>query len=133
MRKLATLILVIIPLLTGCAEMAYNPGLTTGAGVGATAGALLDHGNRWRGAAIGGILGGALGSQSDHARRYNRGDDYNYYRQQQIERERQLQMEREREYRYRMEQEREYRYRRQDDGPYYHEEREYHEYNVPRY
>ncbi|MBW1995944.1 MAG: glycine zipper 2TM domain-containing protein, partial [Deltaproteobacteria bacterium] len=47
---------------TGCVttERTYQAGAVGGA-LGATAGALIDQDNRWRGAVIGGLLGAALG------------------------------------------------------------------------
>jgi hypothetical protein len=51
--------------LTGCATPSQAPYLWTGAGLGtalgAGLGAAINHSNPWRGAAIGGLLGGAGG------------------------------------------------------------------------
>jgi hypothetical protein len=59
-----TFILVLLAALTaGCTSL--SPYTYTGAGVGgalgAGAGALIDNNNRWRGAMIGTLMGGALG------------------------------------------------------------------------
>ena len=54
-----------LSLLTGCASPAQNPSMYTGAGLGAALGAglgaAINHGNPWRGAAIGGLIGAAGG------------------------------------------------------------------------
>jgi len=54
-----------LSLLAGCASPAQNPSLYTGAGLGAALGAglgaAINNGNPWRGAAIGGLLGGCRG------------------------------------------------------------------------
>jgi hypothetical protein len=60
----ATAIIVLLAALTaGCTSV--SPYTYTGAGVGgalgAGTGAMIDHNNRWRGAMIGTLVGGALG------------------------------------------------------------------------
>lgn len=56
--------LALASLLAGCyggPSQAGYQGAAVGGGVGATAGALLDDNNRWRGGVIGGALGAVLG------------------------------------------------------------------------
>lgn len=69
--------------LTGCATPSQNPYLYTGAGLGAALGAglgaAINHGNPWRGAAIGGLLGAAGGGIAGEA--YGRSQSP-YYQQQ---------------------------------------------------
>lgn len=48
------------PLFISCSQYGQT-GAAIGAGLGATAGALIDDDNRWRGAAIGAAIGGAFG------------------------------------------------------------------------
>ncbi len=63
---IATICIMAAVLLAGC-YAPYGPspagyqGAAVGGGVGATAGALLDSNNRWRGGVIGGALGAVLG------------------------------------------------------------------------
>ena len=61
--KLSAMLLLVAALTAGCTSL--SPYTYTGAGVGgalgAGTGALIDHNNRWRGAMIGGLAGGALG------------------------------------------------------------------------
>jgi hypothetical protein len=50
-------------LTAGCTSLSPYTYAGAGAGgaLGAGAGALIDHNNRWRGAMVGGLMGGALG------------------------------------------------------------------------
>jgi hypothetical protein len=61
--KLIGISVLLAALTAGCTSV--SPYTYTGAGVGgalgAGTGALIDHNNRWRGAMIGGLAGGALG------------------------------------------------------------------------
>ena len=52
--------------LSGCAGMQLGPNTTTGIGVGAVAGAVLNRDNPAAGAIIGGAIGGAVGSAVDN-------------------------------------------------------------------
>ncbi|BCX80746.1 hypothetical protein MIT9_P0322 [Methylomarinovum caldicuralii] len=63
-KMIAGLVLGSFLMLTGaCTTNPYTyQGGTTGAAIGAAAGALIDKHNRWRGAVIGGALGSALGA-----------------------------------------------------------------------
>jgi len=63
--RLALIALVGI-LLSGCAGMQLGPNTTTGIGVGAVAGAVLNRDDPAAGAIIGGVLGGAVGSTIDN-------------------------------------------------------------------
>ena len=60
MRKLALFIITVVFITTSCGPAAYQ-GSSVGAAGGATAGALIDKNNRWRGAVIGGVLGAVIG------------------------------------------------------------------------
>lgn len=53
-------------ILSGCAGMQLGPNTTTGIGVGAVAGAVLNRADPAAGALIGGVLGGAVGSTIDN-------------------------------------------------------------------
>ncbi len=56
-------ILTTLSLIMGCASSPYlGTGTLLGGGVGAIAGAAIDHGNPWQGALIGGLAGSALGA-----------------------------------------------------------------------
>lgn len=77
-------------LLSSCATQQGYQGAGVGAVTGATAGILLDSGNRWRGGAIGGGLGALLGGAltdtprqaTPYAQRYYEepdGQPYGYY------------------------------------------------------
>jgi hypothetical protein len=59
-------VVLLATLVAGCTSL--SPYTYTGAGVGgalgAGAGALIDHNNRWRGAMIGTLLGGAMGGSA---------------------------------------------------------------------
>lgn len=61
--KLTAIMVLLAALVAGCTSL--SPYTYTGAGVGgalgAGTGALVDKNNRWRGAMIGGLAGGALG------------------------------------------------------------------------
>ena len=67
-KQLIILGLLGLSFLTGCATPSQNPSLYTGAGLGAALGAglgaAINHGNPWRGAAIGGLLGCGRGWRS---------------------------------------------------------------------
>ncbi|MGB7911366.1 MAG: hypothetical protein WCF59_03995, partial [Desulfobaccales bacterium] len=55
--------LTALSLITGCASSPYmGTGALLGGGVGAIAGAAIDHHNPWQGALIGGLAGTALGA-----------------------------------------------------------------------
>lgn len=73
---LATILLSLL-LLGGCAGMQVGPNTTTGIGVGAAAGAILNRDNPAAGALIGGAIGGALGSSVDNNNGYYSGPVYN--------------------------------------------------------
>ena len=64
-KQLIILGLLGLSFLTGCATPSQAPYLYTGAGLGAALGAglgaAINHGNPWRGAAIGGLIGAAGG------------------------------------------------------------------------
>ncbi|MBI3326939.1 MAG: glycine zipper 2TM domain-containing protein [Nitrospinae bacterium] len=59
---LAVAVVFLSSMLAACVttERTYQ-GVGAGGGIGAAAGALLDKGNRWRGALVGGALGALLG------------------------------------------------------------------------
>lgn len=73
---LATILLSLL-LLGGCAGMQLGPNTTTGIGVGAVAGAVLNRGNPAAGAIIGGAIGGAVGSAADNNNGIYSGPVYN--------------------------------------------------------
>ena len=66
-------IVILALLASGCATM--SPRTKSGAGIGGvlggTAGAIIDHDNRWRGgiigAAVGALIGGTIGNMTDQA------------------------------------------------------------------
>jgi hypothetical protein len=63
MKKVA-LFMVSVMFLAGCGQVTSErtyQGAGVGAAGGAIAGALIDKGNRWRGAVIGGVLGAIIG------------------------------------------------------------------------
>jgi hypothetical protein len=62
---LATILLSLL-LLGGCAGMQLGPNTTTGIGVGAIGGAILNRDNPAAGAIIGGTIGGVVGSAIDN-------------------------------------------------------------------
>lgn len=70
MNVLRRLLIVCVPVLalflTGCAGMQLGPNTTTGIGVGAIGGAILNRDNPAAGAIIGGAIGGAVGSAVDN-------------------------------------------------------------------
>ncbi|MGO9175571.1 MAG: hypothetical protein ACLPT6_09105 [Desulfobaccales bacterium] len=60
--------LMALSLIMGCASGSYlGPGALLGGGLGAIAGAAIDHGNPWQGALIGGLAGSALGAAGGYA------------------------------------------------------------------
>ncbi len=61
--KLWAILVLLAALTTGCTSLSPYTYAGAGAGgaLGAGAGALIDHNNRWRGAMVGGLMGGALG------------------------------------------------------------------------
>ena len=69
----------IVIALTGCATYQGSQGALLGTTVGGLYGAMIDHGNTWRGAVIGGGVGAAIGgtlgelsaSQSGYPYRYS--------------------------------------------------------------
>jgi hypothetical protein len=67
MKKLITLGILTVFMVTGCAET-YMPSQSTyeggliGASTGATAGAILTSGNKWKGGVIGGVIGAIAGA-----------------------------------------------------------------------
>lgn len=75
--RLATIIALMGVLLSGCAGMQLGPNTTTGIGVGAVAGAVLNRDNPAAGALLGGALGGAVGSAVDNDQGYRSGPVYN--------------------------------------------------------
>lgn len=67
MKRLSLAMIALAALfLSGCAGMQLGPNTTTGIGVGAVAGAVLNRSNPAAGALIGGALGGAVGSAVDN-------------------------------------------------------------------
>ncbi len=74
--RLAMIALVAI-VLSGCAGMQLGPNTTTGIGVGAIGGAILNRDNPAAGAIIGGAIGGAVGSAVDNDRGIYSGPVYN--------------------------------------------------------
>ena len=61
-RILAVLLVIVFGIAVyGCTPY-HAQGVTTGAAVGGTAGALLDHRNPWRGGVIGGLIGAITGA-----------------------------------------------------------------------
>ncbi len=75
--RLATIIALLGVLLSGCAGMQLGPNTTTGIGVGAIGGAILNRDNPAAGAIIGGAIGGAVGSAVDNDQGYRSGPVYN--------------------------------------------------------
>lgn len=61
--KLVAISFLLTALTMGCTSLSPYTYAGAGAGgaLGAGAGALIDHNNRWRGAMVGGLMGGALG------------------------------------------------------------------------
>lgn len=61
--KLWLVVVLLAALTAGCTSLSPYTYAGAGAGgaLGAGAGALIDKNNRWRGAMIGGLMGGALG------------------------------------------------------------------------
>jgi len=74
--RLATIIALLGVLLSGCAGMQLGPNTTTGIGVGAIGGAILNRDNPAAGAIIGGAIGGAVGSAVDNDQGYHSGPVY---------------------------------------------------------
>lgn len=75
--RLATIIGLLAVLLSGCAGMQLGPNTTTGIGVGAIGGAILNRDNPAAGAIIGGAIGGAVGSAVDNNNGHYSGPVYN--------------------------------------------------------
>lgn len=73
--RLAMIALVAL-VLSGCAGMQLGPNTTTGIGVGAIGGAILNRDNPAAGAIIGGAIGGAVGSAVDNDQGYYSGPVY---------------------------------------------------------
>ena len=70
MKTLTGLIVTLttLSLIMGCASSPYlDTGALLGGGLGAIAGAAIDHGNPWQGALIGGLAGSALGAAGGYA------------------------------------------------------------------
>lgn len=76
--RLATIVALLGILLSGCAGMQLGPNTTTGIGVGAIGGAILNRDNPAAGAIIGGAIGGAVGSAVDNDQGYHSGPVYGH-------------------------------------------------------
>ncbi len=61
---------ILAVLLSGCAGMQLGPNTTTGIGVGAIGGAILNRDNPAAGAIIGGTIGGLIGNVGDQQNGY---------------------------------------------------------------
>lgn len=78
MNRLALAMIAVASLfLSGCAGMQLGPNTTTGIGIGAIGGAILNRDNPAAGAIIGGAIGGAVGSAADNNNGNYSGPVYN--------------------------------------------------------